>query len=326
MRLVYFGTPAFAVPTLETFAADDRFDIRLVVSQPDRAAGRGRKIEASAVAQTARSLGLPLYQPASLRTTEARAPLLEAEADLFVVAAFGLIFGPATLAIPRIGCVNLHASLLPKYRGASPILAAILSGDEVTGVTLMEMEAGLDTGPTIAEIEEPVLPDDTTGSLSERLAVRAAELARQALPRYAAGDLTPRPQPAEGASLTRLIAKADGWIDWSRSATDLERHVRAMWPWPRAWTTRDGEQIQVHRARVVAPIGGESEPGALLESASYPVVACGAGALALEIVQLAGRNPTDGAALARGLRPAGRIVLGREGMPRPRPPIVTPLR
>ncbi len=325
MRVVYFGTPAFAVPALEALAADDRYDLRLVVTQPDRPAGRGRLVEAAPVAQAARRLNLPLYQPTMLRPSEARAPLVEAAADVFVVAAFGLIFGRATLAIPRVGCVNLHASLLPRYRGASPILAAILSGDRRTGVTLMEMDAGLDTGGLIAELDEPILPDDTTESLSHRLARRAAALIRQDLPSYVAGELAPRPQPANGGNLTRLIAKADGWLDWSRPASDLERQVRAMWPWPRAWTTLGDTQLQIHRASAIPGIGAGNEPGLLLDRVPHPVVVCGADALALEIVQPAGRKPVAGAAFARGLRHEEGAILGASGGPGPRPPIVVPV-
>ncbi len=324
MRVVYFGTPAFAAPTLEALARDSRFDVRLVVTQPDRPAGRGRKLESSAVAATARALGLPLYQPASLRTAEAREPLAEAEADLFVVAAFGLIFGKATLALPRLACLNLHGSLLPSYRGASPVQAAILAGDAVTGITLMKMDAGLDTGDAIATIEEPILTDDTTESLMARLAAAGAKLALEAIPAYAAGDLAPVPQPSHGATVTRTIAKADGWIDWTDSATAIERRVRAMWPWPRAWTTFDGAPLQIHRGSVnTAP--PEAVPGTLQKRDGGLVVACGADALRLEVVQPAGRSAMSGAAFVSGRRiDAG--VLGVEGAPEPMPTLVGPAR
>ena len=323
MRIIYFGTPAFAVPALEALHGDDRFDIGLVVTQPDRAAGRGRAVEASPVARAARRLGLPLYQPASLHQAEARQPLATVGADLFVVAAYGLIFGRSTLAIPPRGCVNLHASLLPRYRGASPIQAAIVSGDARTGVTLMNMELGLDTGPMIAEIEAPILPDDTTASLSGRLAGLAAQLARDALPGYVSGEASIRPQPSAGASVTRLIAKADGWVDWSRPAEELDRHVRAMWPWPRAWTTLDGQQLQIHRAHVAPRRSADDAPGTLLVTDDTLVAVCATDALALDLVQIAGKGPAEGAAFGRGLRRTG-IVLGGAGDPGPRPPLVTP--
>jgi methionyl-tRNA formyltransferase len=325
VRVVYFGTPDFAVPALESLAADDRFDVRLVVSQPDRPAGRGRVVGSSPVAVAARGLGVPLYQPTTLRSAEDRAPLVATEADVFVVAAFGLIFGRATLAIPRVGCVNLHASLLPRYRGASPILAAILSGKTMTGVTMMEMDAGLDTGGVIAEIEEAILADDTTDSLSLRLAQSAATLVGDELPHYIAGRRAARPQPARGASLTRLISKADGWLQWTRSATDLERQVRAMWSWPRAWTTVGDDQLQVHRARVVPEPVGTSEPGTLVGQEPTPVVVCGTNALSLEVVQLAGRKPSEGSAFVRGLRFGGGLVLGERGAPEVAAPLVVPI-
>src|SRR5690606_31030195 len=176
VRVIFFGTPAFAVPTLERLVHDSQFQVELVVSQPDRATGRGRRVESPPVARVARDLSIPCYQPASLRTEAARAPLAEVAADVFVVAAFGLIFGPKLLALPRLGCVNVHASLLPRYRGAAPIPAAILSGDQVTGVTLMRMETGLDTGPMLGAQSESILPDDTTESLTRRLAEVGADL------------------------------------------------------------------------------------------------------------------------------------------------------
>jgi methionyl-tRNA formyltransferase len=253
-----------------------------------------------------------------LRGADAREPLAKVEADLFVVAAFGLIFGPSTLAMPRKGCVNLHASLLPKYRGASPILAAILSGDRETGVTLMRMEQGLDTGGMIASVREPIHHTDTTESLTGRLSARATELTRDSLVQFAEGELVARPQPSSGASVTRLIAKTDGWLDWTRSAAELERQIRAMWPWPRAWTTARGAPLQVHRADVVTGGGAGHEPGTLLGN----VVACGADALALQIVQPAGRTPIEGRAFVRGLREPDGLVLGKTGAPAARPPLI----
>ena len=200
LRVVFFGTPAFAVPTLAGLAADDQFEVALVVTQPDRPAGRGRRLEASAVAQAARELGLPLYQPSTLREREPRANRSpRSRPTCFVVAAYGLIFGPRTLALPRLGCVNVHASLLPRYRGASPVAAAILAGDETSGVTLMGMEPGLDTGPIIAAAEEPIQPDDTTERLTARLAAIGGDLTVASLPLLAAGELVPVDQPADDA-------------------------------------------------------------------------------------------------------------------------------
>jgi methionyl-tRNA formyltransferase len=321
VRVVYFGTPSFAVPALAAMAADQRFEIALVVTQPDRPSGRGRKLEPPAVAAEARRLQLPLYQPSSLRTAEARRPLADADADVFVVAAFGLIFGRATLALPRLGCLNLHGSLLPRYRGASPVQAAILCGDNRTGITLMKMNVGLDTGDSIATIEAPVQSDDTTETLMARLAEASAQLAVDAIPEFAAGRLTPAPQPTAGASVTRMLTKADGWLDWNEPATVLARRVRAMWPWPRAWTTSDGEVVQVHAASAVpGQFVGESGAGRVHGGAL--LVACGDGGLTLDVVQPSGRRPMPGAGFAAG-RP-GPFVFGVSGAPEPMPPLVQP--
>lgn len=323
MRVVFFGTPRFAVPTLERLAADDRFQVALVVTQPDRPAGRGRRLETSAVAEAARARGLPLYQPPTLRAAAGRRPLAEVGADLYVVAAFGLIFGPKTLALPRLGCVNVHASLLPRYRGASPVAAAIAAGDAESGVTLMLMEAGLDTGPVLASVEEPIRPDDTTGSLTERLALLGAELTIRALPRYAAGELAPQPQPPAGASLTRPLTKADGWLDWSRPAVELERLVRAMSPWPGAWTTfGEAGPLRIHAAAVAADDAGEP-PGTLLVDHRRLRAACGRGTLELTTVQLAGGRPLPAAAFLAGRRELPRR-LGERGGPGERRPLVVP--
>lgn len=320
VRVVFFGTPSFAVPTLDRLVHDERFDIALVVTQPDRPAGRGRRQVATAVAERARSLGLPLYQPTTLRDAAARQPLAEQEADLFVVAAFGLIFGPKTLALPRRGSVNLHASLLPRFRGASPVAAAIAAGDRTTGVTLMLMETGLDTGPMLASVETPVAPDDTTGSLTDRLARLGAELAPNRLVEFVAGKLEAIPQPSLGGSLTRPLTKADGWLDWHRPATELERHIRAMSPWPRGWTSSDeATTLQIHRASIVANPSG-AKPGESVVSAGRAlVIACGVDALRLETVQPAGGRPMDGEAFLAG-RPSLPSSWGQH-----RPPLTSPL-
>jgi methionyl-tRNA formyltransferase len=322
IRVVFFGTPAYAVPALRALASDPRFVIALVVTQPDRPAGRGRTLKAPAVKAAAESMGLPIYQPESLRSPEARVPLEEAEADLFVVAAYGLIFGKKTLCIPARGCLNLHASLLPEYRGASPVTAAILQGDPETGVTLMRMEQGLDTGDIIATASIPVLPDDTTGTLTGRLAVTGAELAVDAIPRWLDGEIKETPQPA-GATIVRPLIKADGWIDWSGSAEAIERQIRAMQPWPRAWTTTAaGETMQVLSAEVVD--GDERAAGTLHMMGKNVVVACGRGELQLRRVQLAGSAETDANSLVQGRRLADGDLLGAVGAPDPPPPLIAP--
>jgi methionyl-tRNA formyltransferase len=293
ISVVYFGTPDYAVPTLEALAADDRFDIRLVVTQPDRPAGRGRTTREPAVKSAARRLGIETYQPETLRTAAARGPLVDVDADLFVVAAYGLIFGRSTLSLPSLGCLNLHASLLPRFRGASPVAAAILCGDTSTGVSLMLMEAGLDTGPVVARVDTSIGPSETTESLTSRLAILGAELAIEAIPRYAKGELAGRAQDASAATVTRPLKKMDGWLDWREPASALDRRVRAMRPWPRAWTTVDNETLQIHQAEAVEQ-GARLAPGTLTIRSGEAFVVCGEGALRLDVVQRSGRSPMGG--------------------------------
>ncbi len=330
IRTVFFGTPAFAVPTLEALARAPSFDLQLAVTQPDRPAGRGRRLEAPPVKRAAEALGVPVYQPASLRAEDARAPLSAVAADVFVVAAYGLVFGAKTLALPRFGCVNVHASLLPAYRGAAPIAAAIAMGERRTGVSLMAMRRGLDTGPVIAVADLEVAPDDTHETLTGRLASLGAALTVAELPAFAAGERPPVSQ-CGGATLTRPLLKADGWLEWTRPALELERRVRAMWPWPRAWTTigagdDDPGPVQVHRATLVADTAEGSEaPGTVLRSRGDAIlVSTGGGALALDTVQTAGGRPVPGAALLSGRRLRIGDRLGTAGAPTPPPPLVVP--
>ncbi len=300
MRIIFFGTPEFAVPALDRFISTPKYEVALIVTQPDRPAGRGRSLQRSPVALRADKRGIDLYQPKSLNR-EARLNLAGYDADLFFVAAYGRIFGPKTLALPRSGCVNLHASLLPKYRGASPIAAAILAGDAITGVSLMMMDASLDTGDVIAAADEAIRGDDTAATLGQRLSEIGAELAVSTLPNFIAGIIKPRPQSGEGASLTRLLTKGDGWLDWTASRTELERRVRAMQPWPRAWTTLREENIQIHRA-TLGDDRATSAPGKIVAVRPALLVATGAGSLQLDEVQAAGSRRMSGAAFATGRR------------------------
>jgi methionyl-tRNA formyltransferase len=321
LRIVFFGAPGYAVPALRAMADSPQFDTALVVTQPDRPAGRGRKLTAPPVKLEANRLGVPVYQPEALRTPAARQPLADAAADLFVVAAYGLIFGEKTLAIPRLGCLNLHASLLPRYRGASPISAAILDGDHETGVTLMVMERGLDTGPTLARVAVAIDPDDTTASLTEKLADAGAELAVTAIPAFAKGELVPVPQPS-GASLVRPMVKADGQLDFRQSAEALERQVRAMWPWPRAWVILNGETIQIHQATPTDAV--DRPPGSIALREKEPVVACRVGGLRLDLVQLPGGKPISG----RQFAASSHVEAGARFEPVPEfdlPPLIVPL-
>ncbi|MGH2561778.1 MAG: methionyl-tRNA formyltransferase [Thermomicrobiales bacterium] len=324
LRTVYFGTPDYAVPTLEALAGDPRFAVELVVTQPDRSAGRGQHVNESAVKRSALEVGVPVYQPVSLRTAGSRLPLESIGADLFVVVAYGLIFGKATLALPRLGCLNLHASLLPKFRGASPISAAILEGDDHTGVSLMQMDSGLDTGPVIQSSSVPVHDEATTGSLSAQLAAVAATMAIDAILEFASGVRQPAPQPSLGASLTRPLTKADGWIEWPAAAEVLERRVRAMSPWPKAWTTIGPHLVQIHAAHVVTGDKG-AKPGQVVHARRELVVACGEGALFLESVQPAGGRPMSGGAFLSGRGIKAGDLFGIHGAPVRGLPLVVPI-
>lgn len=316
MRVVFFGSPAFAVPILEAVAEDPVFEIPLVVTQAPK--------RPSPVEEAARARGLPIYKPATLRDTASRQPLVAAEADLFLVAAFGLIFRPRTLAIPRLGAVNVHPSLLPRYRGASPVMAAVMNGDRETGVSLMLMDAGIDTGDVISVEQDVVARNDTTESLGARLAAIGAAQAVRDIPRWAAGELAPRPQSAAGASLTRPLTKADGQIDWTKSAEEIERHVRAMWPWPRAWTLLDGAPLQIHEAIVVADDAAGAPPGSVLPIRRRLVVACGAGALELLAVEPAGRRAMTAKAFLNGRR-APIECFETPDRSEPLPPLIVPI-
>ncbi len=299
-RIIFMGTPDFAVPALTTLATRSDIDIVLVVTQPDRPSGRGKKLAPPPVKQAAATLGLPLLQTDSLRHAEAKKQIIGAQPDLIVVAAFGMILGKWILELPRLGCVNLHASLLPKFRGASPISAAIAAGEEVTGVTLMQMDHGLDTGAMLDTISVAIDPEDTTESLTPKLARAASDLLHARLDDLLAGRINPVPQP-EGASETQQLHKDDGRINWERPANEIERHIRAMWPWPRAWTTLpNGERMQIHRATVdpeqVLP------PGKIEVQGRVVVIGTGEGALHLVGVQLPGGKPIERHAIAQRLQ------------------------
>ena len=298
VRVVYFGTPEYAVPALRALCNDARFDVVLVVTQPDRKAGRGHKLVAPAVKTAALELGRTVYQPESLRTPDLRQPLMDADADLFVVAAYGLIFGEKALAIPRHGAVNLHASMLPTYRGANPIAAAIASGDAASGVSLMKMERGLDSGPVIASKSIAISPDDTTATLTASLADLGANLLIERIGEYLDGSLEPVPQPATGVTFARPMQKSDGEIDWNQPARLVDCHIRAMWPWPRAWALLGDTPIQIHSARPANDMAG-GEPGTIRVDREVSVD-CADGSIVLETIQIPGKPAMDAPSVARG--------------------------
>lgn len=308
-RVVFMGTPEFARPILEALAA--RTDpVVGVVCQPDKPRGRGLSVEAPAVKQAAERLGIPVLQPTKVRD-QAFADALGALApDVVVVAAYGRILPRHILDLPPHGCINVHASLLPRHRGAAPISAAILAGDPTTGVTIMEMAEELDAGDIISMHETPIGPDETTGTLTERLSRLGAEAIGEALDGLRAGRLHARPQPAEGVTYAPRIERADGRIDWTKAAVELERLVRAFSPAPSAFTTLEGQTLKVHRATLGEPAAGAA-PGTIVAAGPDGIaVATGAGVLRLLEVQLEGRKRLTAAQFLAGKRLAPGTCVG----------------
>jgi len=295
LRVVFAGTPEFARTALESLLGAG-LAVPLVLTQPDRPAGRGMKLQPSPVKRCALEHGLPVAQPRSLRldgkypqeAAAARATLEAAGADLMVVAAYGLILPPWVLDLPRLGCFNIHASLLPRWRGAAPIQRAIEAGDTETGVTIMQMDAGLDTGDMLLAERTAIAPDDTTASLHDKLAVLGARLVVEAIELAACGGLRPVPQPQAGVTYAHKIDKGEAAIDWSQPAAAIERRLRAFDPFPGATAAIAGETVKVWRC-VPAPPGGPAAPGTVLRvGADGVLVACGDGALRLTELQRAG--------------------------------------
>ena len=298
--IVFMGTPPFAVATLNMLA--EAHAVTGVVTQPDRPAGRGRGVRPSAVKRAALELGLPTFQPPSLCTDEALAQLAAWTPDVIVVAAFGQLLAQDVLDLPPFGCLNVHASLLPRWRGAAPVAAAILAGDDVTGVTIMQLDAGLDTGPLLAQREAAIRPHDTRAVLTQRLSYLGAQLLADTLPAYLTGDLQPQPQAESQATLADRLRKEDGELDWARSAVELDRRIRAFAPWPGTFTTWHGRRLKVLEAAPLADWQGSELPGTVVEAGSEVAVAAGEGALRLEKVQLAGKRAMEIGTFVRGQR------------------------
>lgn len=320
LRVAFAGTPEFAVPALQALMRSPH-QLVGVLTQPDRPRGRGQRLSPSPV-KAAAGAALPVAQPATLGSAEDQAQLAAWRPDVLVVVAYGLILPQAVLRIPPLGCVNVHASLLPRWRGAAPVERALLAGDETTGVTIMLMDEGLDTGPILLQRSEPIAAHDTGASLRTRLAALGAGLLLEALPGLADGTLRPRSQPAEGATYARKLQKREAPIDWSRSAVEIERQVRALQPWPVAETTQPdartgtNERLLVHAARVVPLRDAAGRPGCITETdgshdEGYIRVQCGAGCLDLLTLQRPGGQRLPASSFTRGpraLEPS--VVLG----------------
>ncbi|CAH2600039.1 10-formyltetrahydrofolate:L-methionyl-tRNA(fMet) N-formyltransferase [Rhodovastum atsumiense] len=301
MRLAFMGSPDFAVPALRALHAAGH-EIVAVYCQPPRPAGRGHAVHPCPVHAAAEALGLPVRTPARLRKdTAEHAAFAALGLDAAVVAAYGLIIPDPMLVAPRRGCINIHASLLPRWRGAAPIQAALLAGDTETGVTIMQVDSGLDTGPMLLRGSVPITPATTTPELHDALAELGAQLVLRALDEAP----EPVPQPAEGATYAAKLTREDGKLDWTQDVAVLERRVRALNPWPGTFTLLDGAPLKVLAAR---PEAGAGEPGTVLDEAL--LVACGSGALRLLRVQAPGRGAMDAAAFLRGRRIAAGTRLG----------------
>jgi methionyl-tRNA formyltransferase len=295
LTLGFAGTAAFAVPALDALARSAH-RVRAVLTKADRPAGRGRTMQMSPVKQRALELKIPIHQPLSFKTPETCEALRALTLDALIVVAYGLILSPAALGAPRLGCFDIHASLLPRWRGAAPIQRAILAGDSVTGVTIMHMDAGLDTGPIVSRREIDISPLDTAGSLHDRLAVLGAELICQTLDALAAGRAREVPQPQIGHTYAEKISKAEALIDWREDAALILRRIRALNPTPVAETRLDGIQLRIWQAQIApdepCAAAMSAEAGTVLGATSDGIdVACGRGRLRIERLQLAGRKP-----------------------------------
>jgi len=302
LRIAFAGTPQFAVPALRMLLASGHAVVG-VLTQPDRPAGRGQQLRASPIKLLAAGHGLPIAQPPTLKTPEGRAELARWAPDLLVVVAYGLILPPPVLELPRLGCLNIHGSLLPRWRGAAPIQRAILAGDAETGVTIMQLDAGLDTGPTLLERRRPIHSHDTAGDLHDALSELGAAALAEALDGITAGRLAARPQPASGATYAPKIEKAEARLDWSAGVVEIDRRVRAFNPWPMAETSFAGEPLRVLRARIADQPVSDAAPGTLLGIAEDGLrVACGDGVLAVRELQRAGKRPVSARDFANAVR------------------------
>jgi len=308
LRILFAGTPDFSVPPLKALL-EAGHQVVGVYTQPDRPAGRGRKLTPSPVKALALAEGLPVHQPTSLRDAQAQAELQALAPDLMVVVAYGLLLPPAVLATPRLGCVNIHASLLPRWRGAAPIQRAIEAGDDQTGISIMQMDEGLDTGPVYLRKAIPIAADETGGSLHDRLARLGAEALMEALPGIAAGTLTPQPQDDAQATYAAKLTKAEATIDWHQPAQVIERKVRAFNPWPVAQTPYRGASLRIWEAQALKT-ATDQPPGTVVAAERTGVeVATGDGLLRITRLQMPGKRAMDAADFLNAHAMEG-VVLG----------------
>ena len=301
MRVIFMGTPDFSVPVLDALVAAGH-EIAAVYCQPPRPAGRGKKDRPTPVHARAEALGLTVRHPKSLRNAEAQQDFAALDADIAVVVAYGLILPQPILDAPRLGCLNIHASLLPRWRGAAPIHRAIMAGDRETGICIMQMEAGLDTGPVLMKAATMIGDEETTADLHDRLSEMGAGLIVEALNQMP--DLTPEPQPEEGVTYAQKIDKAEARIDWTRPAEEVDRQIRGLSPFPGAWTEVEGQRIKLLASRLAE---GAGQPGEVLDDALR--VACGRGAVEILRLQRAGKGPQEREQFLRGMAlPAGTTL------------------
>ena len=308
VKVIFMGTPEFAVPSLQKLIETKM--VAGVVTQPDRPAGRGRQVRPSPVKVTAEKAGIPIYQPKSLRSEENAAPLRAWQPDVIVVVAFGQILRPHVLDLPTHGCINVHASLLPRWRGASPIQHAIMAGDSETGITLMQMDEGLDTGPIYLQDSLTIHPNETAASLHDRLSKLGAALLAHRLDDIVQGQIEAAAQDNALATYAPLIKKNAGLLDWQRSSSELDRHIRAMTPWPGAFSSWRGENVKILGARPTMEQVPSEKPGQLFVDQGALLVHTGEGCLRLDRLQLAGKKAMSAADFLRGRPDFADAILG----------------
>ena len=333
LRLIYMGTPSFAVPALETLIAHaepgkllpDGYELVTVITRPDKPSGRGREVIYSPVKQVALEYNIPVWQPGSFKKAENSAALAAYHADLYIVAAFGQILPQSVLDQSRLGTLNIHASLLPKYRGADPIAEAILQGESETGVTIMLLDAGIDTGPMLLKRGIPIADDETTGTLTPKLADLGAQCILDVLPRWVVGQIAPEPQDEMQATHTRMLKKEDGLVNWQRPAAILARQIRAYSPWPGTYTHWHGKLLKIQMAHALplqpaetitpGTVGTHEEAGHRLLS-----IATGSGLLAVSQLQLEGKKAMSAEDFLRGYgQIVGAVLGGSDAIHRPLP-------